>query len=1414
MSKYIDKNMGKGYSNIGNKVILSNIGEELRNKIFANINSVSFPLLYDLITPDVKLSFVDKDNNSVTHILLNVSNKTISESTKLELLKFFIKRGAPINSYNKMKITPLHLAIENGHHIIVKYLLANGANPNAETMNNFTGLQLALNATPIGCKTDVIPKELYPDQKKNKNDLTDAITKFVTENYDVKYNKYFEQVFDDYSVDFENFDENKEILANIKKELLKLYNSDSAENEIKDEITEKKKGYIKNISEKFLVDSSEIIDDVIIKSKDDVLKCYIETKKKVDQQKIDKDILNEYGSKLGELVDFIANFKTFFEYFEKRFRYKLMLLSKMEVEYNDPANGVNNLRGYLFIYNNIPPHAPAFAKDSFNIYNSVGAGAPPLLAANVPVPVPPIVVNTVVNFLPEYDQLDFIRFIKKPDFSNKIKKYRDDYKKLLQLNNSFFNRIDTDLFNVTWPVDTSGNIINPYTTHTSYKFIILNYFKICTMLFQMKKITNLYSNYSFEDDIMETFKKNDYLRPDPITLFIKTTNVIITPIINLAHPPGALPPGTNKKDLITEQLDNYQITKNLLFQSELDSDLLDSLRENTYDLKLMIKLINDRNMMSYFFNFINTKTLNPIIPLATVDYRLYYTNYFNFLIPTSLTGFENNKIELNKEIKYHNTNEKRILELDNANNAMNVLVIQFITAAGNPAALAALNTPANQIIKNNYGNIYPCDDIQLNPSDYNKPKKDNYLKLFKTEPLSEGIIVPFTVYSSENYFYRDGTSDIFTVDTGVCNLLRHVIIKEIKNKYDLLPKPNEIDNLLKEFNLDGLLKNEDVLEDLFKNITNKIITELINYFKHNYAKKILAKVLKNISTDLELERAATSPTLAKLLNIDITKLTGIDYRYSSDFFVRLIREKYYNYNYMSNDATSLCYKNNYHIINYLLNEPTTNYHIKDSEGNTILHKLIDINNILLFENIYLANIRKFNKFIDAKNINKQTPLDIIIERIELNHNDFYQDQDRLKYSERSSSFVVQQIKEIGELNMMLPDKFGPAMDIDFIGPKLNVVGIFNDIYIIFNLQDINKDIFIGITTDYKYNTLFNYDKTVKWVDSNVSAAGIDKKIKQEYYDFITDKYNTTFKYAIGEDKRYLAINPYYERFWNTLVHVITLHVSNVYYNLMKEFLLTQNASKIGLTQAKLDIFKDAIFNYDPTYRNSYVNLAQLIVVNLYKVKYNEKTNINKKLSYFTAILKSMSSKLDIIDEKKEEINNHFDKINNYMNKYFDTFKTKIELFLHNYVKFIELQYNLQAIEKLLTPKGIVLSKKEVKKLTESLISRYLAPSYLKEKLKTIKANRPEKKFAWILYSMPSELKDDIILLYNNKDEKKIPTDVADFIDKLKPLDAQALMKGLLSKTDKTRICKDKNELCEIYEKSEELTRYIKKLNLS
>ena len=43
-----------------------------------------------------------------------------------------------------------------------------------------------------------------------------------------------------------------------------------------------------------------------------------------------------------------------------------------------------------------------------------------------------------------------------------------------------------------------------------------------------------------------------------------------------------------------------------------------------------------------------------------------------------------------------------------------------------------------------------------------------------------------------------------------------------------------------------------------------------------------------------------------------------------------------------------------------------------------------------------------------------------------------------------------------------------------------------------------------------------------------------------------------------------------------------------------------------------------------------------------------------------------------------------DKIIVYCNQYFDAFKDKIQLFLVNYVKFQELQYNLQKIKEQIT----------------------------------------------------------------------------------------------------------------------------------
>ena len=122
---------------------------------------------------------------------------------------------------------------------------------------------------------------------------------------------------------------------------------------------------------------------------------------------------------------------------------------------------------------------------------------------------------------------------------------------------------------------------------------------------------------------------------------------------------------------------------------------------------------------------------------------------------------------------------------------------------------------------------------------------------------------------------------------------------------------------------------------------------------------------------------------------------------------------------------------------------------------------------------------------------------------------------------------------------------------------------------------------------------------------------------------------------------------------------------------------------LGMSNDNFKELKDTIFNFDPTFKEP--NLAQLIILNIYKIKYNEDIIENKSLSSLKEILKFKLTILNtiIIDDKMGELNENIEKIYDYMNIFFDTFNKKIILFLTNYVKFIELQYNLQQIKNLL-----------------------------------------------------------------------------------------------------------------------------------
>ena len=457
---------------------------------------------------------------------------------------------------------------------------------------------------------------------------------------------------------------------------------------------------------------------------------------------------------------------------------------------------------------------------------------------------------------------------------------------------------------------------------------------------------------------------------------------------------------------------------------------------------------------------------------------------------------------------------------------------------------------------------------------------------------------------------------------------------------------------------------------MIKNTAKNLISELLKYYKANYAKEILKDTYKNMTN-------ITNYVIDDRINIDIKKLNGMDFKTKNDLFIDETQIKYYHYNYRSNDEALACYNNNIGIVLILVNQSNTNYFVKDINNNSILHYLINIENYKFFEQIYL-NL-KFKKLKDLKNNSGKTPKQMVEEKIDFNNKQFYkiigkkQNQYELLYSEIFSDELYIKLKNNVELNSNIPK---------------NIKNIFNDLYIIFNLKDISKDIF-DIQSTSNYESLFkesnnNYTKNSKWdLSADKNILNIDKKT----YDFFEKRHDRL--------KIYMDDNQYYNRYYNTLIHVITLHLSNVFYHLINKYLLesnitqipitgkTEDVSKIGAIKPILENFKDIIFKYDPTFENQ--NLAQMIVINLYNAKFSKQKINNKSLSSLSIILKTKIIKLEntVVESRKSEFDDEMNKIYDYMNTYFESFNKTLPLFLINYIKFIELQFNLQQIRNLL-----------------------------------------------------------------------------------------------------------------------------------
>jgi ankyrin repeat protein len=504
-----------------------------------------------------------------------------------------------------------------------------------------------------------------------------------------------------------------------------------------------------------------------------------------------------------------------------------------------------------------------------------------------------------------------------------------------------------------------------------------------------------------------------------------------------------------------------------------------------------------------------------------------------------------------------------------------------------------------------------------------------------------------------NFITPANVKDLF--DNNI-NDLRTLVIKDLFNKIVFNNPAQNADPLLDALFIEYNPSGQDLqrfMQETIITYANRMIVNLIDYYKTYYAYEISRNTklggIKQIDDHLKGQ-----------FTIDILRLKALDMRKlpAGEIFMNEIDKKgmyNYNYNYNSTNESYQCYRNNVEIIKELLKN--SNYLSRDSDGNTILHYLVKLENYKLFKELCEE---KFDRLFKVKNNFNLTPIDVINNRIKFNINNFY-GNDILKcqplFADIYLSNLMNALKNNGELLNIIPK---------------NINTMFYDLFTIYNLEDVNTDIFNGITRPHE--ALFNYNKRM-WIHSEIDKNG---EITQNLYDCIIEKYY--------EDK-YIDTNQFYKRFCNALVHTITLHFSSVFYDMIHKLLIDINRETLGFNEEMLNEFCRKIFEFDPTYRQQ--NLAQNIILNLYTYKYNSSISQNITMTSLTFILEE---KLNYIRGLiPNEPNPHYsqyitqrDKIVNYCNQYFDTFKDKIQLFLVNYVKFQELQYNLQKIKEKIT----------------------------------------------------------------------------------------------------------------------------------
>jgi len=129
---------------------------------------------------------ITNNGDSPLHVILK--EPKIIEGHKLEICKFLISKGANVNAYDKIDITPVQLAAQLQLHDVLDLLISNGGNVNATNNVQQNALHMAVKPLIRNCY-DMTPKDLIPKPEiKNRdiNNVSRAIWQHLIDYFKIK----------------------------------------------------------------------------------------------------------------------------------------------------------------------------------------------------------------------------------------------------------------------------------------------------------------------------------------------------------------------------------------------------------------------------------------------------------------------------------------------------------------------------------------------------------------------------------------------------------------------------------------------------------------------------------------------------------------------------------------------------------------------------------------------------------------------------------------------------------------------------------------------------------------------------------------------------------------------------------------------------------------------------------------------------------------------------------------------------------------------------------------------------------------------------------------------------------------------------------------------------------------------------